>query len=88
MQHKHIFLQVPFIKKKLNYMEVLSFFILKVNSIQTPAWPVLYVYQFCYRFTFLQAHQSLLLNVLTPQTEGQYSYYAKNVKGCLFVKVK
>ena len=37
-------LQAHFIGGKLNYMDVLSFFIPKLNSIQTLVWPVLYLY--------------------------------------------
>ena len=60
---------------KLNYMAVLSFFIPKSNSIQTPVLPV------------LQCSSALLLRCLTQQTDGQYSYYTKNVKGCLPNKI-
>ena len=65
------FLQVHFIEK-LNYMAVLSFFIPKLNSIQTLVWPVLYVY-----------HVTGSQYWYVMQTDWQYSYYAKKIKGCL-----
>ena len=63
-------------------MAVLSFFIPKLNSIQTLVWPVLYVYHVTGSLLTCPA-APLLIGLTTQQTDGQYSYYAKNIKWCL-----
>ena len=63
-------------------MAVLSFFIPKLNSIQTLVWPVLYVYHVTGSLLTSPA-APLLIRLTTQQTDWQYSYYAKNIKGCL-----
>ena len=67
---------------KLNYMAVLSFFIPKLNSIQTLVWPVLCVNHVTGSLLTNPA-PPLLVRLTTQQTDWQYSYYAKNIKGCL-----
>ena len=37
----------------------------------------------CYRFTSHKPAPPLLICFTTQQTDWQYSYYAKNIKGCL-----
>ena len=69
--------------KKLNYIAVLNVFTAKVNFVQTPVWPMLYMYKFRYRFTFSQAQQPPLLRCRPQQTDRQYGYYAKNFNRCL-----
>ena len=71
--------------RKLNKMAVLSFFIPKLNSIQTLVWPVLYVYHVTGSLLTSPA-APLLIRLTTQQTDCQYSYYAKNIKGCLSSK--
>ena len=64
-------------------MAVLSFFIPKLNFIQTPIWPVLYVYH-CVTGSPVHKPNSPIIEAFNNTgTDRQYSCYAKNLKGCL-----
>ena len=63
-------------------MAVFSFFLSILTFIQTLVWPVHYVYHVT--GSLLKSPAALLLiRLTTQQTDWQYSYYAKNIKGCL-----
>ena len=67
---------------KLNYMATFS----------SPNWmPFMLLFGLCFMCTMLGVRGSLLtspaapllIRLTTQQTDWQYSYYAKNIKGCL-----
>ena len=68
-------------------MTALSVFIPQLNSIQTPGWPVLYVYRFVTSSLSHQPSSPILKWLKTQQTDQQYSYYDKNVKGCFSCEI-